>query len=246
MRRFKITLEYDGTPFCGWQRQKDLPTVQQALEDAFHDFLGEPITVWGSGRTDTGVHAKGQVIHVDIIKPYEPFEIQGAMNKRLKNMPISLLSVEEVALDFHARFSAKARSYEYRIINQRVPPALERTRAWWVIKPLSIDKMAEAATFLIGNHDFSSFRGSHCQASSPVKTLEKLTVEKTNDGILIKAQARSFLHHQVRNMVGSLKLVGEGKWSSEKIKDILEAKDRRAAGPTAPSQGLYLMQIYYD
>lgn len=245
MPRFKLILEYDGTPFAGWQRQDGVPTVQQELEDAFTDFLGTPTTVWGSGRTDAGVHARGQVAHVDIIKPYKSSAIQGAMNKRLRNMSISLLSVEEVPSDFHARLSATARAYEYIILNRRAPLALEKTRAWWVIPSLSTDAMAEAASHLIGHHDFSSFRDSHCQASSPVKTLDELSVEKTEEGILIKARARSFLHHQVRNIVGTLKRVGEGAWAPEKVKEILEAKDRRQAGPTAPAQGLYLTQIYY-
>jgi tRNA pseudouridine38-40 synthase len=245
MPRFKLTLEYDGTPFSGWQRQRGVPTVQESLEDAFADLLGEPITVWGSGRTDAGVHAKGQVAHVDIAKPYKPFSIQGAINKRLRHVPISLLSVEEVSSDFHARFSATARVYEYIILNQRAPSALERTRAWWVIRPLSVGAMVEAATYLIGYHDFSSFRDSHCQASSPLKTLDALSVEGEEGVILIKARARSFLHHQVRNMVGTLKRVGEGVWTPEKVKEILEAKDRRCAGPTAPAEGLYLTGICF-
>ncbi|OJW53995.1 MAG: tRNA pseudouridine(38-40) synthase TruA [Alphaproteobacteria bacterium 41-28] len=245
MPRFKLTLEYDGTPFSGWQRQTGVATVQESLEEAFADLLGEPATVWGSGRTDAGVHARGQVAHVDIAKPYKAFAIQGAINKRLRHVPISLLNVEEVSPDFHARFSATARIYEYIILNRRAPSALERTRAWWVIHPLSIEAMAEAATHLIGHHDFSSFRDSHCQASSPLKTLDVLSVEKSEGVVLIKARARSFLHHQVRNMVGTLKRVGEGVWTPEKVKEILEAKDRRCGGPTAPAEGLYLTEICY-
>lgn len=245
MRRFKLTLEYDGTPFYGWQRQSGLPTVQRTLEDAFADFLGEPVTVWGSGRTDTGVHAKGQVAHVEISKAYTPFEIQGAMNKRLQDVPISLLEVQEVSLDFHARFSATSRAYEYKILNRRSPPALEKNRVWWVASHLSVEKMAEAASFLIGHHDFSSFRDSRCQAASPLKTLDTLTVEREGDLILIKTRARSFLHHQVRNITGTLKRVGQGAWSPEKVKKILEACDRRQAGPTAPPGGLYLTAVGY-
>lgn len=246
MPRFKLTLEYDGTPFSGWQRQEGVPTVQGALEEAFADFLGESIIVWGSGRTDAGVHAKGQVAHVDISKAYTSFAIQGAMNKRLRHTPISLLAVEEVSPNFHARFSATGRAYEYNILNRRVSPSLEKNRTWWVIAPLSIEAMNEAAAYLIGHHDFSSFRDSRCQAASPLKTLDHLSVEKRGESIVVKARARSFLHHQVRNMVGTLKLVGQGAWTTKKIKEVLEAKDRRCAGPTAPAGGLYLTEIFFE
>ena len=243
MTRFKLTIEYDGTPYSGWQRQENLSTVQGTLEDAFEDFLGSPITLSGSGRTDAGVHARGQVAHVDILKPYEAFAIQGAINQRLRNHPISLLKVEEVSADFHARFSATQRFYEYLILNRRAPASLEEKRAWWVAPPLCVKKMQEAASFLVGHHDFSSFRDSRCQSSSPIKTLENFTLEGGEETILIKVNARSFLHHQVRNMVGTLKRIGQGSWSPEKIKEILEAKDRKAAGPTAPAHGLYLTRI---
>ena len=246
MPRFKLTLEYDGTPFSGWQRQEEVPTVQETLEGAFSDLFGEPITVWGSGRTDAGVHAKGQVAHVDIAKPYAPFAIQGAINKRLQDVPICLLAVEEVPPHFHARFSTTSRAYEYKILNRRAPLALERNRAWWIVAPLSAEAMAEAASYLLGHHDFSSFRDSKCQATSPLKTLDMLSIEKQDEFILIKARARSFLHHQVRNMVGTLKRVGEGAWAPQKVKEILEAKDRCMAGPTAPSCGLYLTKISYE
>lgn len=245
MSRFKLTLEYDGTGFVGWQRQQALPSIQGILEECFADFLGEPITVWGSGRTDAGVHATGQVAHVDIHKPYTPFSIQGALNKRLRHIPITVAAVEEVSSDFHARFSAISRSYEYKILNQRTAPALDRHRMWWVIRHLSDEAMAEAAAFLLGHHDFSSFRNSQCQAASPLKTLDELSVERTGDLILIKARARSFLHNQVRNMVGTLKRVGEGAWSPKKVQEILEARDRRVAGPTAPACGLYLTEVRF-
>jgi tRNA pseudouridine38-40 synthase len=245
MRRFKLTLEYDGTPFCGWQRQQGLPTVQGALEEVFSDFMNEPIVVWGSGRTDAGVHAKGQVAHVDIAKGYTSSEILGAVNKRLRNVPISLVHVEEVPLDFHARFSALSRSYEYKILNRRTPSALEENRVWWVIAPLDVEQMKKAAMFLVGTHDFTSFRDSRCQAASPRKTLDLLTVERVADVILIKARARSFLHHQVRNIAGTLKRVGEGAWPPEKVKEILEARDRCRGGPTAPPGGLYLTKIEF-
>lgn len=245
MPRFKLTLEYDGTPFAGWQRQEGLPTVQGIIESAFADFLGETVTVWGSGRTDAGVHAKGQVAHVNVLKSYKPIAIQGAINKRLRAVPISILAVEEVTSDFHARFSATSRTYEYLILNRRAPSALNQTRTWWVIPPLSVDAMAEAASYLIGQHDFSSFRGSQCQASSPLKTLDLLSIVQEEELIRIHTRARSFLHHQVRNIVGTLKRVGENKWAPQKVKDILEAQDRRAAGPTAPASGLYLTNIEF-
>ena len=243
MTRFKLTIEYEGSPFSGWQRQENLLTVQGILEETFYDFLGSPVTIWGSGRTDAGVHAQGQVAHVDIFKSYEPLAIQGAMNKRLRNIPVSIVNVEEVSSDFHARFSAKKRSYEYVILNRRAPSALEETRAWWVIRPLSIAAMTDAASALIGHHDFSSFRDSRCQAKSPLKTLDHLSIEKEGEKIFVRTSARSFLHHQVRNIVGTLKRIGEGAWAPEKMQEILEAKDRRAAGPTAPAHGLYLTKI---
>lgn len=245
MTRFKLTIEYDGSPFSGWQRQKGVPTVQATLEDAFCDFLGSPVTLWGSGRTDAGVHAKGQVAHVDILKPYDTFAIQGAINKRLRYSPISLLKVEEVASDFHARFSATQRFYEYVILNRRAPTSLEEKRAWWVIPSLCVKAMNEAAFSLLGQHDFSSFRDSQCQSKSPIKTLDSFSIEKNGEKILFRANARSFLHHQVRNMVGTLKRIGEGAWAPEKIIEILEAKDRKAAGPTAPAHGLYLTRIEF-
>lgn len=245
MARFKLTLEYEGTSFVGWQRQASLPSVQGQLEACFFDFLGKPVDVWGSGRTDAGVHATGQVAHVDVPKSYSPFAIQGAINKRLRDVPITVLSVEEVPADFHARFSALSRSYEYKILNQRAAPALERHRMWWVIRPLSVEAMTEAASYLLGHQDFSSFRNSQCQASSPFKTLDEFSVERRGNLIVIKARARSFLHNQVRNMVGTLKRVGEGSWPPHKVKEILEAKDRRRAGPTAPPHGLYLTQVCF-
>lgn len=246
MRRIKLIIEYEGTLFCGWQRQKSMPTIQKAIEDAFQDFLGEPVTVWGSGRTDAGVHARCQVAHVDISKTYNPFSIQGALNQRLRDIPITILSVEEVSSTFHARFSATSRAYEYCILNRRTPPAIDRTRAWWVIRPLCIESMREGAQYLLGHHDFTSFRDSQCQATSPLRTLDKLSIEKNHDLIIVEAKARSFLHHQVRNIVGTLKRVGEGVWAPEKVKEILEAKDRKAAGPTAPAHGLFLTNIEFD
>ncbi len=246
MARFKLTLEYDGTSYAGWQRQQGLPTVQGTLEEVFSDFLNEPTLVWGSGRTDAGVHARGQVAHVDIEKDYTPHEILGAVNQRLRYIPISLLAVHEVPSDFHARFSTTSRAYEYRILNRRVAPSLEANRVWWVIAPLSVERMALASRCLLGHHDFSAFRDSRCQASSPFKTLDEFTIEQEDDLILFKIRARSFLHHQVRNMVGTLKRVGDGSWVPERVKEILASCDRRQAGPTAPACGLYLTEISYE
>lgn len=245
MPRFKLTIEYDGTSFVGWQKQEGLLSIQGVLEDCLSDFFGEPTPIWGSGRTDAGVHATGQVAHMDMNKNYSPFSVQGALNKRLRHIPITILAVEEVAPTFHARFSAISRAYVYKILNQRMPSALERNRAWWVIRPLSVEAMAEAASYLLGHHDFSSFRNSHCQALSPYRTLDELSIEKKDNFIIIKTRARSFLHNQVRNMVGTLKRIGEGYWPPLKAKEILEAQDRRCAGPTAPACGLYLTEICF-
>lgn len=245
MARFKLTIEYDGTPYAGWQRQRERPTVQGQLEEVFSDFLKAPTEVWGSGRTDAGVHARGQVAHVNVEKDYSPLEIQGAINQRLRHCPIRVLTVEEVAPDFHARFSALSRSYVYKILNRRAGPSLEENRVWWVIPALSAEKMAEAIPFLLGHHDFSAFRCSHCQASSPFKTLDDLRIEQAGELILVKARARSFLHHQVRNIVGTLKRVGEGSWPPSRVQEILESGDRCQAGPTAPACGLYLSEITY-
>jgi tRNA pseudouridine38-40 synthase len=245
MKRFKLTLAYDGTPFYGWQRQDGFATVQGVLEEALYDFLGVLTPALGSGRTDAGVHAEGQVAHVELAQDYPPSAIQGALNQRLREVPITILRVEEVEPSFHARFSATARSYRYQILNRRARPALEKNRVWWVAPTLCEEKMAMAAAFLVGHHDFSSFRAAHCQAASPLKTLDVLTVEREGDFIFVKAKARSFLHHQVRNIVGTLKKVGQGVWSPEKIKEILEARDRRQAGPTAPAEGLYLTAVDY-
>lgn len=246
MKRFKLTLAYDGTPFYGWQRQDGFATVQGVLEEALYDFLGVLTPALGSGRTDAGVHAEGQVAHVELAQDYPPSAIQGALNQRLRAVPITVLRVEEVESSFHARFSATARSYRYQILNRRARPALEKNRVWWVAPTLSEEKMAMAAAFLLGHHDFSSFRAAHCQAASPLKTMDVLTVEREGDFIFVKAKARSFLHHQVRNIVGTLKKVGQGVWPPEKIKEILEARDRRQAGPTAPAEGLYLTEVEYE
>ncbi len=245
MTRFKLTLEYDGAAFVGWQRQDNGPSVQQALEEAVTGFCGETATVHGAGRTDAGVHALGQVAHLDLEKPTTAETLRDALNAHLKPAPVAVLAAEVAADDFHARFSATERRYLYRIVNRRPPLALERGRAWWVPRPLDAAAMHAAAQLLVGKHDFSSFRASECQAKSPVKTLTAIEVSRLAEAIEIRARAPSFLHHQVRNFAGTLRLVGEGKWSAVKVKQVLEARDRNAAGQTAPAEGLYLTEVVY-
>jgi tRNA pseudouridine38-40 synthase len=246
MARFKLTIEYDGAPFVGWQRQANGPSVQEALEDAVYAFCQERTTVHGAGRTDTGVHALGQVAHIDIDKPVKAEKVADALNFHLKPTPVAVLWAEQVDDDFHARFSATGRRYLYRIVNRRAPLALDRGRAWFVPQPLDVAGMHNAAQHLVGHHDFTSFRASECQAASPVKTLDRLEVRAEGENIYIEAAARSFLHHQVRNMVGTLKLVGEGKWTAAEVAGALAARDRAAAGPTAPAEGLYLTAVRYE
>ncbi len=245
MTRYRLTVEYDGTPFVGWQRQANGPSVQQALEEAVTAFCGETATVQGAGRTDAGVHALGQVAHVDIARETEADTVRKALNHLVRPAPIVVLASEAVADDFHARFSAIGRRYRYRILNRRAMPALDRNRVWWVPVPLDAAAMHEAAQVLIGTHDFSSFRAARCQAKSPLKTLDRLDVARDGNGIAVEAAARSFLHHQVRNIVGTLKLVGEGKWRAGDVADALNARDRSAGGPTAPAEGLYLTSVEY-
>ncbi|HUN48159.1 MAG TPA: tRNA pseudouridine(38-40) synthase TruA [Stellaceae bacterium] len=245
MPRYKLTLEYDGTGLVGWQRQKSGLSVQEILEGAVERFCGADVTVYGAGRTDAGVHALAQVAHLDLPRAADPEEIRGALNHHVKPHAVAVLAVEPVDDSFNARTSARGRRYLFRILNRRAPPALERNRVWHVGAPLDSDAMAEGALHLLGKHDFSSFRDSLCQAKSPVKTLDRLDVTRAGEEILIEARARSFLHHQVRNMVGTLKLVGVGKWSPAHVKRALEARDRRAGGPTAPAQGLCLLEVIY-
>lgn len=245
MPRYKLTIEYDGGPYVGWQRQENGPSVQQHLEEAVHAMSGEKVTVHGAGRTDAGVHARGQVAHIDLASAWRVDKVRDAVNHHIKPEPISVLSVEAVDADFEARFSAIHRRYLYRIINRRAQLALEVGLAWRVPVPLDISLMQEAATHLIGEHDFTTFRSSECQAKSPVKTLDRLELVRNGDEIDIHAEARSFMHHQVRSIVGSLKKVGEGKWSPANMKKALAAKDRRACGPVAPPDGLYLMAVDY-
>ena len=245
MTRYRLTLEYDGRPFVGWQRQTNGPSVQQAVEEAIHAFCCETVRVQCAGRTDAGVHALGQVAHVDLEREPPPDKLRDAVNYHLKPQPVAVLEAEVAPPDFNARTSAIGRSYRYRIVNRRAPLALETGRAWHVIRPLDAAAMHEAARELVGHHDFTSFRASECQAKSPVKTLDRLDVTRMGEEIEIAAEARSFLHHQVRNMVGTLKLVGEGKWRAADVGRALEARDRSAAGPTAPADGLYLVAVRY-
>lgn len=245
MTRYKLTVEYDGGPFVGWQRQDNGPSVQQALEEAVEGFCGERATVQGAGRTDAGVHALGQVAHVDIAKATDAETVRDAVNAHLKPLPIAVLAAEAVSDDFHVRFSATRRRYLYRIVNRRAPLALERGRAWFVPQPLDAAAMHRAAQALAGHHDFTSFRASECQADSPEKTLDRIEVARLGEAVELRTEARSFLHHQVRNFMGSLKLVGEGKWPERRIAEVLEARDRAAAGPTAPAEGLYLVAVDY-
>lgn len=245
MPRYKLTIEYDGTPFVGWQRQADAMSVQEALEDAIEKFSGEAVRTQTAGRTDAGVHARGQVAHFDLARDWDPFRISEALNHHLRPHPIAILACEDVGGDFEARFSATARHYEYRILNRRARPAIEEHKVWHVPVSLDADAMHGAAQVLLGRHDFTTFRSAQCQANSPLRTLDRLDVTREGDAIIITTSARSFLHHQVRSMTGSLKLVGEGRWTADDLKAALEAKDRARCGPMAPASGLYLMRVDY-
>jgi len=246
MTRYKITIEYDGGPFVGWQMQANGPSVQAGLAEAIWAFSGERVEVRGAGRTDAGVHARGQVAHFDLAKDMRPDQIREAINHHLKPAPIAVLECQPVAADFDARFSATWRAYEYVIINRRAPLTLDAGRAWRVPPPLDAQAMHDAARLLTGKHDFTTFRSVQCQARSPVKTLDRLAVARAGDRITVHASARSFLHHQVRSIVGSLKLVGEGKWSAADLSAALQARERSACGPVAPACGLYLIGVGYD
>ena len=243
--RYKLTIEYDGSGLVGWQRQANGLSVQEALETAIPKFCGETVTVHGAGRTDAGVHALAQTAHLDLARAAAPEVLRGAVNHHLRPNAISVLAAERVCDEFDARLSAVGRVYLYRILNRRAPPALERGRVWQVAPPLDVEAMRAGAHHLIGHHDFSTFRDSLCQARSPLKTLDALEVGRAGDEIHITAHARSFLHHQVRNMAGTLKLVGLGRWHPDDVARALAARDRRAGGPTAPPEGLYLVEIRY-
>ena len=245
MTRWRITVEYDGTGFVGWQRQDNGPSIQEALETAIARFSGEAPRVFGAGRTDAGVHASGQVAHFDLEKTARADTVADALNAHLRPDPIAVLDAMAVEPGFDARLSARERAYRYRIVNRRAPLTTDRSHAWPVRTPLDATAMSEAAARLVGKHDFSTFRASLCQARSPVKTLDVLDVGRDGEEIRIEARARSFLHRQVRNIVGTLKLVGEGKWNADHVTAALEARDRGKGGPTAPACGLYLTEVLY-
>lgn len=245
MPRYKLIVEYDGASFNGWQRQPEQPTVQGAIEAAVFKCTQENATLGSAGRTDAGVHATGQVAHLSLQKSWESGRLREALNFHLKPLPVSILHVEEAGDDFDARFSAKSRHYCYRIINRRAPLALEAGRAWHVKRDLDARAMHDSAQVLIGHHDFTTFRHVHCQAKSPVKTLDQLDVERQGDMIFITASARSFLHNQVRSLVGSLVFVGDGHWARNDLEAALKAKDRARCAPVAPAHGLYLYKVAY-
>ena len=245
MTRFRLTVEYDGRPFMGWQRQAHGPSVQQAIEEAVSAVTGEAAAVHAAGRTDAGVHARAMAAHVEIARPIAPFRLMEALNARLRPAPVAILGCATVADDWHARFSCIGRRYLYRIVNRRAPLTFEAGLAWRVAAPLDAGAMDRAAQRLVGRHDFTTFRSAHCQSESPVKTLDLLAVRRGGDAIEIEAAARSFLHHQVRSMVGCLMLVGRGKWSADDLAAALAARDRTALGFNAPPDGLYFVGAIY-
>ncbi len=245
--RYKITMEYDGTNLVGWQKQRDGQSVQEYLEQAIEGFSHQKTEVFAAGRTDAGVHALGQVAHFDLDTDLSEYKMQESLNALLRELqaPVAILQTEKVGADFHARFSAKGRGYIYRILNRRGASPLLINRVWHVTYPLNIEAMQKGAEYLLGHHDFSSFRGSGCQAKSPLKTLDKLDITQSGDEIIFTVEARSFIYHQVRNMVGTLMQVGNGKLQPEDVKNILEACDRTKAGISAPAYGLYLYKVMY-
>jgi tRNA pseudouridine38-40 synthase len=245
MPRYKLTIEYDGTPFVGWQAQDNGPSVQRVLADAIAAFAGERVVVSGAGRTDAGVHALGQVAHVDLTREWDDDTVRDASNFHLRPQPVAVLAAEQAASDFDARFSARKRHYLYRIVNRRADLTLDQNRVWRVPRPLDAAAMHEAAQLLVGRHDFTTFRAAECQAKSPVKTLDRLDVARDGDELRIAASARSFLHHQVRSMVGSLVHVGDRKWRAADLAAALAARDRAACGQVAPPHGLYLVRVEY-
>lgn len=246
MHRYRLTIEYDGRPFVGWQVQDNGPSVQGALVAAIEAMTGERVKVQGAGRTDAGVHALGQVAHIDLERDWASDTIRDGLNHHLKPAPVAVVAASRTHGEFHARFSATARHYHYRILNRRAPPVLDAGRVWQVPRPLDIAAMNAAAATLVGHHDFTTFRSVHCQADSPVRTLDRLEVSRAGDLVEIRASARSFLHNQVRSMAGTLKLVGEGLWGPEDVAGALAARDRKACGPVAPPEGLYLVRVDYE
>ena len=245
MARFAFTVEFDGRPFMGWQRQAHGPSVQQAIEDAIFAVTGERVAVHAAGRTDAGVHGLAMRAHADIAKDMTPFRLMEALNALLRPAPVAILACKTVLDDWHARFSCVGRRYRYRILNRRAPPALDRGKVWHIANPLSLEAMTDAAQRLVGTHDFTTFRSAHCQSASALKTLDKLTVERVGEEIHIHAAARSFLHHQVRSMVGCLALVGRGRWTPDDISAALAAADRAELGLNAPPEGLYFVEAIY-
>ncbi len=247
MPRYRLLVEYDGTPYVGWQRQENGLSVQGALEQAVLTLTGETVSIRGAGRTDSGVHALGQVAHVDLVRAWDTRKLRNALNAHLKlaGERVAVLAADAVPDGFDARFSAIRRHYLYRIISRPAPLALESGRAWWVPKALDANAMHAAAQRLVGHHDFTSFRSAHCQAASPVRTLDRLDVTRAGDLIEIRATAQSFLHNQIRSFAGTLKLAGEGKWTPDDVQAVLEARDRKACGPVAPPEGLFFLQVDY-
>jgi tRNA pseudouridine38-40 synthase len=245
MTRWKVTIEYDGGPFMGWQRQDHGPSVQQTLEEALQRMTGEQAVFIAAGRTDAGVHALAMSAHVDVDRTLTPHRLREGLNALVRPQPVSVLDVEPVADDWHARFSCTGRRYLYRILNRRAPPALDAGRVWHLASPLDLEAMREGAAHLVGRHDFTTFRSAHCQSDSPVKTLDALDVSKVGEELHMMAAARSFLHHQVRSMVGCLALVGRGQWQPDDIRKALAARDRAALGFNAPPQGLYFVEASY-
>ncbi len=245
MPRFRVTVEYDGGPYVGWQRQDNGLSVQQVMEEALHRLTGRAVRVQGAGRTDAGVHALGQVAHFDLQRDWPPYKIRDGMNFHMKPHPVAILEAAAVEADFHARFSAVQRHYLYRILNRRAPPALLRGRVWHVPVPLDHEAMHEAAQALAGLHDFTTFRASRCQAKNPVRDINEISVTRRDEEIHLRVSARAFLHNQIRSIAGSLKLVGEGRWPIGRIAQALAARDRKACGPVAPPEGLYLTQVDY-
>ena len=245
MTRWRLTIEYDGGPFMGWQRQDNGPSVQQQVEAAIFRMTGEQASVHGAGRTDSGVHARAMSAHVDIAKPFTPHRLRDGLNALVRPDPIAILAASHVADDWHARFSCIGRRYEYRILNRRAPPAIERGHVWHIPTPLDVEAMAQGAAMLVGSHDFTTFRSVQCQSNSPVKTLDRLEVIRDGDEIRIEAAARSFLHHQVRSMVGCLAMVGRGQWAPDDIQAALDARDRATLGLNAPPDGLYFVEAIY-
>ena len=245
MTRFRLTVEFDGSPFMGWQRQAHGPSVQQAIEEAVEAITSEQVVLHAAGRTDAGVHALAMSAHVDVEKQITPFRLMEGINALIRPNPVAVIGCEAVPSDWHARFSCIGREYLYRIVNRRAPLTLERGRAWRITRDLNADAMHEAAQLLVGHHDFTTFRSAHCQAESPLKTLDRLDVRREGDAVLVEAAARSFLHHQVRSMVGCLAMVGQGQWSAADLKAALEAKDRAALGLNAPPDGLFFVKANY-